>query len=75
MPPIGLVVNLRHALAGRGHDAARVEHHARDWVVVGVGVVDGAGPEIPDLGIVLAFCVPWGWFPVRKGTESIQYIE
>lgn len=50
MPPVRLVVDLGRALADRGHDPAGIEHHARDRVVVGVGVVDGAGPEVPDLG-------------------------
>lgn len=49
MSPISLVVYLRHGLPSRSHDAAGVEHHARDWIVVGVGVVDGAGSEVPDL--------------------------
>lgn len=49
MPPVRLVVHFRHALADCGDDAAGVEHHARDGVVVGVGVVDGAGSEVPDL--------------------------
>ena len=50
MPPIRLVVNLGYAFARRSHDPAGVEHHARDRVVVGVGVVDGTGSEVPDLG-------------------------
>ena len=52
MPAVGLVVDFRHALADGGHDAAGVEHHACDGAVVGVGVVDGAGAEVPDLGEV-----------------------
>lgn len=49
MPPVRLVVYFRQSLAGRGDDATGVKHHARDRVVVGVGVVDGAGSEVPDL--------------------------
>ena len=49
MSPVRLVVYFRHSLAGRGDDATGVKHHARDRVVVGVGVVDGAGSEVPDL--------------------------
>ena len=49
MPPVRLIVYFRHSLAGRGDDATGVKHHARDRVVVGVGVVDGAGSEVPDL--------------------------
>ena len=52
VPAVGLVVDFRHALAYGGHDAAGVEHHACDGAVVGVGVVDGAGAEVPDLGEV-----------------------
>ena len=72
MPPIRLIVHLRHTLAGRSHDTARVEHHTRDWIVVGVGVVDGAGSEVPDLEscqrrvlVDEAFVLPWGCFPLR----------
>lgn len=54
MPPISLIIDLDHILACSGHNAARVEHHAGDGVVVGVRVVDGAGAEIPDLTIQLA---------------------
>jgi hypothetical protein len=46
---VGLVVDLDDALAGCGNNAARVEHHAGNGVVVGIGVVDGASPKIPDL--------------------------
>ena len=49
MPAVRLVVDFGDALADGGDDAAGVEHHARDGAVVGVGVVDGAGAEVPDL--------------------------
>ena len=49
MPSVSLVVHLDHILARGRDDAAVVEHHARDGVVVGVRVVDGACAEIPDL--------------------------
>lgn len=62
MPAVGLVVDLDDGLARGGDDAARVEHHARDGIVVGVGVVDGAGAEVPDLRRVsqpVEFSIPW----------------
>ena len=40
---LDLVVDLDDVLAGGAGDAAGVEHHARDGVVVSVGVVDDAG--------------------------------
>lgn len=49
MSPISLIVDLRHGLTDCSDDAPRVEHHARDWIIVGIGVVDGAGSEVPDL--------------------------
>jgi hypothetical protein len=49
VPAVRLVVYLGDVVAGGRHDAAAVEHHARDGRVVGVRVVDGAGAEVPDL--------------------------
>jgi hypothetical protein len=46
---VGLVVDLYNVFASSRNNAARVEHHACDRVVVGVGIVDGASPEVPDL--------------------------
>lgn len=43
MPPLSLIIHFCHWFAGRCDDAPRVEHHARDRVVIGVGVVNGAG--------------------------------
>ncbi len=69
MPPIRLVVNLGHALADRSDYPTRVEHHARDRVVVGVGVVDGAGSEVPDLEASQRsrFADGMGWDRVARG--------
>lgn len=52
MPTVGLVIDFRHALARGGDDAAGVELHAGNGVVVGVGVVDGARAEIPYLYVM-----------------------
>jgi hypothetical protein len=49
MAAVGLVVDFRVGFARGGHDAARVEHHARDGLVVGVGVEDAASAEVPYL--------------------------
>jgi hypothetical protein len=46
---VRLVVYLDYRLAGCRNNAAGIKHHAGDGVVVCVGVVDGASPEIPDL--------------------------
>ena len=52
MAPVGLVVYLDDILAGSRHDVASVEHHAGDGVIIGVGVVDRAGAEVPYLRYV-----------------------
>jgi hypothetical protein len=49
---VSLVVDLDHTFAGCRNNAARVEHHAGDGVVVGICVVDGTSPKIPDLSFV-----------------------
>ena len=54
MPAISPVVDLGYDLACRGDDPASVKHHACDGVVVGVGVDDGAGAEVPLLEVGLA---------------------
>lgn len=46
---VSLVIHFHYILARCGDDAACVKHHAGDGVVVGVGIVDRASPEIPDL--------------------------
>jgi hypothetical protein len=46
---ISLIVHLDYRFAGCGNDVARVEHHTCYGVVVGIGIEDGTGPEIPDL--------------------------
>lgn len=46
---VGFIVHFDRGLAGCGDDAAGVEVHAGDGRVVGEGVVDGAGAEVPDL--------------------------
>lgn len=48
---IGLIVHFGDVFSCGRYDASVVEHHACDGVVVGVGVVDGSGSEIPDLGV------------------------
>lgn len=49
MPTIGLIVDLRHVLTCGGDDAPGVKLHRRHGVIVGVGVVDGSGTEVPYL--------------------------
>jgi hypothetical protein len=49
----GLVVYLDNIFASGGNNAARVEHHTCYRVVVGIGVVDGTSPEIPDLTLLV----------------------
>jgi hypothetical protein len=49
---LGLVIYLDNVFASGRNNAARVEHHACYRVVVGVGVVDGTSPEIPDLTLL-----------------------
>jgi hypothetical protein len=49
---VSLVVDLDNALTCCRDDASRVEHHAGDGVVVGICVVDGTSPKIPDLSFV-----------------------
>ena len=44
-----LIIHFDYTFAGRRNDAARVEHHAGYRVVVGVCIIDGASPKIPDL--------------------------
>lgn len=46
---IGFVVNFNDGVRDGGDDVAGVEHHRCDWGVVGEGVVDAAGTEIPYL--------------------------
>jgi hypothetical protein len=46
---VSLIVHLDYRFASCGNDVARVKHHACDGVVVGIGVEDRTGPEIPDL--------------------------
>src|SRR3569833_57092 len=47
LPTFHLIVHLDHVLAGGRDDPPRIEHHAGDGVVVGVGVVYhlSAGPR------------------------------
>lgn len=49
LPTLDFVIHLDHVLARGADDPPRVEHHARDGVVVRVRVVYGACPEIPYL--------------------------
>lgn len=52
VPPINFIVDLGNRVARSSDDTARIEHHACDGIIVGVGVVDGAGAEVP----YLLFC-------------------
>jgi len=47
--PISLIIDLDDALSSSSADPTGVEHHARDGAVVGKGIEDGAGAEVPDL--------------------------
>lgn len=49
LPGLELVVHLDNVLLGSGNNASVVKHHAGDGVFIGIGVEDGAGPEIPYL--------------------------
>jgi hypothetical protein len=49
VPAIRLVIHLNYTLASCRHDASCVKHHARNGVVIGVGIRNGASPEVPDL--------------------------
>jgi len=46
---ICFVVDFDNVFAGCGNNMAGVEHHGRDGGVVGIGVKNGPGAEIPDL--------------------------
>jgi hypothetical protein len=52
VPSIRLIVHLYHVLACSRNNTTRIEHHASNGVVVGVGVVDRSGTEIPDLSLL-----------------------
>lgn len=49
---ICLVIHLYYIFACCGNNAARVEHHAGDRMVVSVGVGNGACSQVPDLANV-----------------------
>lgn len=61
MPAICFIVDFGYGLACCGDDAARVEHHACYWVVISVGIVDGAGAEIPYLNRSISRYTLFGW--------------
>lgn len=49
LPPFHLIVHFHNVLPGSTDYPPCVEHHARDRVVVSVGVVDGPCPQVPYL--------------------------
>jgi hypothetical protein len=55
VPAIRFVVHLDYTLASCRNDAPCVKHHAGDGVVIGVGIRNGASPEVPDL-VTLLVC-------------------
>jgi len=81
VPPLDLVVHLDHILAGSAYNTACVEHHARDGVVKGKGIVDGPGSEIPYLSPLL---VPhpiimtkksYPYAPVQAARHEVDVVE
>jgi hypothetical protein len=77
---VGLVVYLDYRLASCRNDAAGIKHHAGDGVVVCVGVVDGASPEIPDLeqvsdGSVFYHCMTYSYTPVCAGSNEMDVVK
>jgi hypothetical protein len=49
MAALYLIVHFDNVFSSSRDDPPRIEHHAGDAIVVGVGIVDGACPEVPYL--------------------------
>lgn len=59
MATLGLVVDLDHIFARCADDVTGIEHHTRDWSIVGISIEDGPHSKIPDLYQVLEKETPW----------------
>ena len=49
LPALYLIIHLDHVLSGGADDPPGVKHHARDWIVVGISIINRASAEIPNL--------------------------
>jgi len=55
VPPVRLVIHFGNVFAGSRYNPAAIEHHARDWGIICVGIINGTCPEVPDLPVVSGF--------------------
>lgn len=53
---VRLIINFGDVLAGSRHDSTAIEHHACDWGIICIGIMNCTCPEVPDLYGLAVYC-------------------